>query len=83
VLYGGGVCLCSGNGLLLRVLDGSFLNLLGDILDLIVGLLFVGGGIVSVGRGLAGRGLLTALFLGFLRLDLLDLFLGLVNVLEN
>lgn len=80
---GFGGCLCRSNGLLLLVLNGSVLDLLGDLLDLVVGLLSVGGGTVSVGRGIAGRGLLTVLLLGLLRLNLLDLLLGLLDVLDN
>lgn len=79
-------CSCRSN-LLLLVLQGGLLgNVVGDLLDLSVGLVTVlsSRGRVSIGlsRGSrAGGGLLSILLLGLLSLDLLNLLLGLVDVL--
>lgn len=82
-----GDCLCGSNLLALLVLQSGLLDVFSDLLDgLIVGLVTVlgAGRGISVGRrrfGGTGRGLLNILVLGLLGLDLLDLFLGLLNVL--
>lgn len=78
-------CLCGINLHILLVLQGGLLHVFGDFLDgLIVGLVAVlGAGGLAIGRGSSGHGLLSTALLGLLSLDLLDLLLGLLNVLQS
>lgn len=85
-------CSCRGDLLALLVLQGGLLrDVVGDLLDgLSVGFVSVlgssMGGVGAVGlggRSSAGGGLLAVLLLGLLSLDLLDLLLGLFDVLEH